>query len=270
MNPALQHRLKGLHKFLTNSNERKFFWMSLRYGNRERYKPEKINFLQFKFDTPDALSFIWQFKEIFAEEFYRFETNSKVPVIYDCGANIGTSCAFFKLLYPQSKIVAFEPNPKITDYLIRNINSNSLKNIEVIDKAVWKDDKGIELGMEDADASSIFYEKNKTKVKSVRLKDYLEKEEVVDMLKMDIEGAEIEVLKDCNESLTNVKNIFVEFHSYKNEPQKLSEIINVLECTGFRYFITQPENRVTPLVNHFNKSNPVMDLQLNIFAYKPD
>ncbi len=33
MNPTLQHRLKGIHKFLTNSNERKFFWISLRYGN---------------------------------------------------------------------------------------------------------------------------------------------------------------------------------------------------------------------------------------------
>lgn len=270
MNPALQHRLKGIHRFLTNSNERKFFWMSLRYGNRERYKPEKINFLQFKFDVPDALSFIWQFKEIFVEEFYRFKPKSRVPVIFDCGANIGTSCAFFKLIYPQSKIVAFEPNPKITEYLQKNIISNSLENIEVIDKAVWNDDQGIELGMEDADASSIFYVKNKVKVKSVRLKDYLEKEEVVDMLKMDIEGAEIEVLKDCKESLTNVKNIFVEFHSYKNEPQRLSEIIQVLESAGFRCFINQPENRTSPLINHFNKSNPGMDLQLNIFAYRPD
>lgn len=268
MNPALQHRLKGIHRFLTNSNERKFFWMSLQYGNRERYKPEKINFLQFKFDVPDALSFIWQFKEIFVEEFYRFEPKSKVPVIYDCGANIGTSCAFFKLIYPQSKIVAFEPNPKIIDYLLKNINSNSLENIEVIDKAVWKDDKGIELGMEDADASSIHLNKNKTKVDSVRLKDYIEKEKDVDMLKMDIEGAEIEVLQDCRESLSKVKNIFVEFHSYKNEPQRLSEIIQVLESAGFRYFITQPESRVTPLINHFNKSNPGMDLQLNIFAYR--
>ena len=99
MNPSLQHWLKGAHKFLTNSNERRFFRLSLRYGNIERYKPVKINFLQFKFDVPDSLSFIWQFKEIFVEEYYRFETSSKAPVIYDCGANVGTSCAFFKHIY---------------------------------------------------------------------------------------------------------------------------------------------------------------------------
>lgn len=269
MNPSIQHWLKGIHKFLTNSNERRFFRMSLRYGNSERYKPVKINFLQFKFYIPDALSFIWQFKEIFVEEYYRFETSSKVPVIYDCGANVGTSCAFFKLIYPHSRIVAFEPNPKIADYLKKNINDNSLKNIEVIDKAVWTDDKGIELGMEDADASSIYLEKNKTKVESIRLKNLLDKEKIIDMLKIDIEGAEVEVLKDCRESLTKVRNLFVEFHSYKNEPQRLSEVIDVLESKGFRYFIMQPENRVSPIINHFNKSNPGMDLQLNIFAYRP-
>src|SRR3990172_11020704 len=149
MNPTFQHWLKGAHKFLTNPNERKFFRLSLRYGNSERYKPVKINFLKFKFDVPDALSFIWQFKEIFVEEYYRFETSTKVPVIFDCGANIGTSCAFFKIICPQSRIVAFEPNPKIADYLKRNIKNNSLENIEVIEKAVWTTNNGLELGMED-------------------------------------------------------------------------------------------------------------------------
>jgi FkbM family methyltransferase len=268
MNPTFQHWFRGAHKFLTNSNERKFFSLALRYGNSQRYKPARIDFLQFKFDVPDALSFIWQFKEIFVEEYYRFETNLTAPVIFDCGANVGTSCAFFKSIYPDSKIIAFEPNPKIAEYLEQNIKNNSLENIEVIEKAVWIHNDGIELGLDDADSSSIHLEKNKTKVESIRLKEYLVKEETVDMLKMDIEGAEIEVLKDCMESLSNVKNIFVEFHSYANEPQRLSELIDVLESAGFRYFVMQPENRSRPFLNKTNKFNPEMDLQLNIFTYR--
>ena len=179
-------------------------------------------------------------------------------------------CFLQAYLYPQSRIVAFEPNPKIAEYLKTNIKNNSLKNIEVINKAVWTNDNGIDLGIDNADASSIHLLKNRKKVESVRLKDYLVKEETVDMLKIDIEGAEIEVLTDCRESLSNVKNIFVEFHSYMIEPQRLSVVIDVLESAGFRYFVMQPENRVSPLINHFNKSNPGMDLQLNIFAYRPD
>jgi FkbM family methyltransferase len=268
MNPTFYHWFKGVHKLITNSKERKFLRLSFRYGNYDRNNPVEISFLKFKFRVPDALSFIWQFKEIFVEEYYRFETDSRAPVIFDCGANVGTSCAFFKLVYPQSRIIAIEPNPKIVEYLKRNIKDNFLENIEVIEKAVWINNDGIELGLDNADASSIHLEKNKTKVKSVRLKDYLEKEKVVDMLKIDIEGAELEVLKDCRESLTNVKNIFVEFHSYRNKPQRFSEVIEVLESAGFRYFVMQAENRVSPLINHFNKSNPDMDLQLNIFAYR--
>ncbi len=268
MNPTLKHRFKGIHEFLTNSNERIFFRLSVHYGNSERFKPVNIKFLNFNFTVPDALSFIWQFKEIFVEEYYRFETNSQTPVIFDCGANVGTSCAFFKKKYPHSRILAFEPNPVVVSFLKANIKNNSLDNIEVINKAVWIDEKGVDLGMEDADASSIYLGKNRMKVDSIRLKDYLEKEQTVDMLKIDIEGAEVEVLRDCKGSLANVKNIFVEFHSYSNQPQRLSEIVEVLEAAGFRYFIMQPENRVSPLINHFNKSNPEMDLQLNIFGHR--
>ncbi len=268
MNPTLKHWFKGIHKFFTNANERRFFLLALRYGNSKRYKPEKIDFLNFKFEVPDALSFIWQFKEIFVEEYYRFETSSKVPVIYDCGANVGTSCAFFKSIYPQARIIAFEPNLKVVDYLENNIRNNSLQNIDVVSKAIWVNNDGLELGIEDADGSSIHLNKNKTKVGSVSLKDYLEKEIRIDLLKIDIEGAEVEVLNDCKESLTNVLNIFVEFHSYKDQPQRLSDVIQVLETAKFRYFIMQPENRTRPLINRFNKSNPIMDLQLNIFAYR--
>lgn len=268
MNPALKYRLKGVHQFLTNSNERIFFRLSLRYGKKERYKPANIRFLNFNFNVPDALSFIWQFKEIFVEEYYHFETDTEEPVIFDCGANVGTSCAYFKFRYPQSRIIAFEANAKIASYLAKNINANSLENIELINKAVWTNNTEIEMGLDDADSSSIHLQKNILKVETVRLKDYLENEKIVDMLKIDIEGAEIEVLKDCKHSLANVRNIFVEFHSYMNEPQKLSEVINVLESAGFRYFIMQPENRISPLVNHFNKSSMEMDLQLNIFAYR--
>lgn len=268
MKVFIERSFNSVYKFLRNPLERKFTYLSIIYGNKKRFQESRIKFVGFDFLVPDTLSFIWQFKEIFVEEYYRFETNSQVPVIYDCGANVGTSCAFFKWIYPQSRILAFEPNPKITDYLLRNIKNNSLENIEVIEKAVWTTNNGIELGLEDADGSSIHLEKNKTKVKSVRLKDFLDKEETVDMLKIDIEGAEVEVLKDCHESLKNVRNLFVEFHSYKNKPQKLSEMIQVLESAGFRYFIMQPENRSRPLINQINKSNPKMDLQLNIFAYR--
>jgi FkbM family methyltransferase len=220
--------------------------------------------------VPDTLSFIWQFKEIFVEEYYKFENKVGKPLIFDCGANVGTSCAFFRYQYPDSRIIAFEANPSLIEYLKKNISNNSLRDIQVVDKAVWVDNNGLELGLENADGSSIYLNKNKSRVESIRLKDYLMQEERIEMLKMDIEGAEVEVLLDCKEELVKVRNLFVEYHSYRNERQRLSELINLLESSDFRYFIAQPEARAIPFINRTNKFNPEIDLQLNIFAYKVD
>ena len=268
MNPYIQQSLKGIYKFCTNSNERVLFRLSLLYGNSERYKPKKLKFLGLKFLVPDCRSFIWQFREIFVEEYYRFETSNKSPVILDCGANIGTSCTYFKKLFPNAKVYAFEANPKIANILKENLKANSFDDIEVIEKAVWINGEGVEMGMEDADASSIHRKNHSLKIASSRLKDFILKFEQVDMLKMDIEGAETEVLKDCGESLKNIQNIFIEFHSFVNEKQSLSEILKLLEDNGFRYYIKSVDDRSKPLVNRKNKSNPEMDLQLNIFGYK--
>jgi FkbM family methyltransferase len=268
MNPYIQQSLKGIYKFLTNPNERVLFRLSLTHGNGKRYRPKQIKFLGLKFLVPDCQSFIWQFKEIFVEEYYGFESSSKSPVILDCGANIGTSCAYFKKIFPDAKVFAFEPNPKIAEILRENLKANHFNEVEVIEKAVWINGNGVEMGMEGADASSIYRKNDSAKVDSVSLKNFIEKFEQVDMLKMDIEGAELEVLKDCGERLKNVKNIFVEFHSFLNDKQNLSEILNTLEQNDFRYYIKSSDDRSKPLVNRKNKSNPEMDLQLNIFGYK--
>jgi len=55
----------------------------------------------------------------------------------------------------------------------------------------------------------------------VRLKDLLDSETEIDMLKMDIDVAENDVILDCGSSLKVVKKIFREYHSYINSIQKL-------------------------------------------------
>ena len=269
MKVFLERSFNGFYKFIKNPNERKFVFYSIIYGSKNRYREKKINFLNYKIQVPDALSFIWQFKEIFVDESYKFESELTEPVIYDCGSNIGLSCIYFKRIFPGAIIKAFEADLNISKYLKENLNANGLNDVEVIDKAVWVNDGGVELNIEGADGSSIYVEGKKQKVGSIRLKDLLDSESRIDMLKMDIEGAENDVILDCGNSLKIVNNIFIEYHSYTNSQQKLSELLNVLEQNNFRYFIRNDSNRNMPLINKTNKSNPAMDLQLNIFGYKP-
>ena len=259
---------KNTYKFLVNSSYRTFLKLAFLYGNKSRYSRTKINIMNQDIIVVDPLSFIWQFQEIFVDEIYKFSSSNGSPLIYDCGANIGTSCIFFKKIFPNAHIKAFEADPEIAKVLLSNLQSKN--NIQVINKAIWTNNNGVEISLEGADAASIFGNKNRIKVESVRLKDLIEAEEKIDMLKIDIEGAETDVIKDCREILYKVENIFIEFHSFINHTQGLDVILQILTENNFRYFIKQPMDRNIPFVNKTNKTYPEMDLQLNIFAYKID
>lgn len=268
MRVFLEHTQFWLYRFITNPFYRRFIFYSIFYGTKKRFVKTNFSFNGLNIFAPDTLSFIWQYKEIFADQSYKFKTDSDKPIIYDCGANIGISCLYFSKNYPTAKVKAFEADPNIAKILKQNLNINHIDSVELIKKAVWINNGEIEISLEGSDGASIYSKTNVVKVECVRLKDLLESEDRVDLLKIDIEGAEYEVILDCQYSLKNVNNIFIEFHSFTNSPQKLSEILSILEKNNFRYFIKPVNDREIPFINRKNKSNPDMDLQLNIFGYR--
>jgi len=260
--------IKGLRLFATNTNYRTLVRIAFKLDGKKRYIPQKVKFDKYIFHIPDGLSFIWQFKEIFYEENYKFKVTNISPVIYDCGSNVGLSVLYFKNLFPESIIKAFEADPAIIKYLRKNIEFNHLSEVEIIDKAVWTNNDGIELQQEGADGASIFRDGNKIKIDSVRLRDLIQKEEKINFLKMDIEGAEFEVIKDCRDQLYKVDNLFIEYHSFTKMDQQLDELLLILKENNYRYFIRNAVDRLKPFINRAYPSNSDMDLQLNIFAYR--
>lgn len=255
-------------RLLRSVEGRRLLWLAFLYGDRPRNQPVDVKFGRYTFRVPDALAFVWQFREIFVDEFYHFSTSSTKPVIFDCGTNVGTSIAYFHQTYPNARIVAFEADEQISAILQNNLKQNQISNVDVITKAVWTNEDGIWFGSDQSDSASIFSETDRKLVPSIRLRDYLLRETRIDMLKMDIEGAETAVLSDCRDALAHVQTMFVEFHAYLNHPQTLAEVVQVLEESGFRYYINTSQYRHAPLINHHYRGNDSMDLQLNIFAYR--
>jgi hypothetical protein len=101
-------------------------------------------------------------------------------------------------------------------------------------------------------------------VEVVRLRDLLHEE--IDFLKIDIEGAEYEVLKDCRDKISNAKNVFIEFHGEADQPQQLHEMLLWMTEAGFRYNIKDAwNNQPHPFLKRKNKGR---DLQLNLFFFK--
>lgn len=265
---ALKYFFKYPYHYVRTPEARELLALMAKYGTVPRYEARTVQFQGSTFKVPDCMSFLFQHEEIFVGQSYRFNAINAQPVILDCGANIGTSCLFFKKLYPNAKITAFEADPKIANILTHNMFTNHIKDIDIVNKAVWVHNKGISFASEGSDAASIFGEGEKQHIPSIRLKDVLEQFPSIDMLKIDIEGAETEVIKDCKDELGKVQNLFIEYHSFPGQTQELGTLLNILTENGFRYFIRDVQDRPSPLINHLYKNNTLMDLQLNIFAVK--
>jgi hypothetical protein len=99
-------------------------------------------------------------------------------------------------------------------------------------------------------------------VETVRLYDYLDTE--VDFLKIDVEGAEVNLILDCAERLHRVKNLFIEYHSFSQQEQRLDELLGALRKAGFRVQIHTQGSSSNPFLDVVPFLD--MDLQLNLFC----
>ena len=232
-----------------------------------RYRPTVTGIFGQPFEVADSASFISTFQQLFKEQIYRFNSSAADPYILDCGANIGLSVVYFKRLYPKSRIIAFEPDTAIFEILSRNVNNFRFDDVQLVNRAVWSAVTELDFTRDGADGGrlSVGSDKAHQVVSTVRLRDFLDRR--VDFLKLDVEGAETEVLRDCAEQLVNVGALFVEYHSFDNQPQTLRIITDVLTRAGFRLHIQAPMSAPQPFI----KCNPEMgmDMQLNIFAFRP-
>jgi FkbM family methyltransferase len=209
-----------------------------------RYTQGDFVYNQKTLTFPDAFSFVAIFSELFYKEAYRFKSRTDEPVIIDCGANIGLSAIFFKQLYPKARIVAFEPDKEIFGYLQSNLNACGHKDVELHNTGVWKEEGILRFKNEGADGGRISFDYDQSEfrkvieIKTVKLSNYINK--TVDFLKIDIEGAETEVLQEIEPKLHLVEHLFIEYHSFVNSEQTLDRILSLLTRSGFEYYLDIP------------------------------
>ena len=194
---------------------------------------------KFKIVYPNKREYHSLKREIWNQDIYYFETNKDTPFIIDIGAHIGISVLYFKALFPNSKILAFEPNPLSFGILEENIQSNGLKDITLINKAIHSQECispfYIDNSNEEWNSNSSLLERSwsgreNTKaieVSCTRLDPYLVDIKEIDLLKIDTEGTELEILNSHKNILEIVNNISVEYHPTKGK--KTEKILTILQ-----------------------------------------
>jgi FkbM family methyltransferase len=200
----------------------------------------------------DGHNFYSQYKDIFDARIYHFDSDRTDPLIVDCGSNIGGSILYYKSIYPRARIIAFEPDPAIFPYLQENVSRNKLQDVQLLQAALsaqegwltfYSDKKsGSCLGKIPSDKLNKHWEK--CDVQCLQLRDFLA--EPVDFLKMNIEGAEWEVLEASQDLLRNIGQLIIEYHHLPGLPRTLHKILALLDRHGFEY-----------MINHFDyETNP--------------
>lgn len=159
------------------------------------------------------------FHQVFLRTDHDIDCGFEPKIILDLGANIGLSSIFFSLKYPNAKIIAVEPDRE--NYELMKLNTHNFKNIHPLQAGVWNREAFLRVVNGDQGAWSIRVveepdeEKSDCKGLSINLIMDLFDFKTIDIVKMDIEGAEVEVLGDLVSAAQwapKVKLFMVELH----------------------------------------------------------
>ena len=235
-----------------------------------RYEPTTTNLFGPTLQVPDGKSFFYGYKEVIENAIYDFRCDSDSPLIIDGGANVGLSVIFFKQRFPNARIIAFEADPSIFRVLTHNVKEMGLEDITLIQKALWTDETTLRFDSEGADAGRLGIDgldvANSIEVPTIRLSSYLD--QPIDFLKLDIEGAEVDVIAEAQTRLDHVERLFVEFHSFTGKSCRLVELLKNIEESGFKYHLQTMVYTPQPFLGIQDYCS--IEMGINISAIRPE
>lgn len=177
-------------------------------------------------------------------------------VVLDIGANIGYyTLQFAGLVGEKGKVFSFEPDPDNYRLLIKNIEQNNYKNVVPIQKAVSdKTGRSYLFLCEDNKGDHRIFDSKDDKrhcieIETVALDDFFSAQDQVDVIKMDIQGAEYLGLLGMEKLIKGRKNIIlvVEFSPILLKKCCISErqFIDKIIDYGFKpHFINERKKRI--------------------------
>jgi FkbM family methyltransferase len=163
---------------------------------------------------------------------------AKPTAIVDCGANIGMFSLIASAYFPKTPIICYEPDQKNIECLNANLKRNGIV-ASVSRKAVWSEETRLYYHASDSYTGYVDRNASEFSIECTRA-------EVPEgcWLKLDIEGAEYEVLPEI--LLRGARPSFISMEIHFNN-QKGKKLINLLEESGYR--LRMPYDSFSECVN---------------------
>ncbi|MDR2440201.1 MAG: FkbM family methyltransferase [Planctomycetaceae bacterium] len=166
------------------------------------------------------------YHEIFVHDLcYEITLPFRPKFMIDCGGNIGLAAIYFKLQYPEIKIVTIEPETSNFELLERNIAPYQ-SDIIALNMGVWnkttklivKNFIGTAWAFVTEEVTSDNVTNIENSVDAIGINDILSKYAnesggIIDLLKVDIEGSENQLFRTNYEWLSKTRAIVIEFHN---------------------------------------------------------
>jgi FkbM family methyltransferase len=175
--------------------------------------------------------------EVWAVRVYDVPPLQSASTVIDAGANIGASVAFFKARSPNAVVHAYEPDPASFRKLVRNVGW--LAGVGLHREAIWTTDGETVLYSSRQGWDSSLIERRGRPIRvACRTLDSARRDaglDRVDLVKLDIEGAEFEVLRTPG-ALAGVNALVAELHLDLVPGSTVREARNA--CHGFRVTVT--------------------------------
>ena len=180
------------------------------------------------------------FKQIFVDnEYDSLNLPKVVDTIVDLGANIGLSALFFMKKYPDARIIAVEPDAINFEIMKRNLEDYS-SHVTLLNAAIWPSDGEVSLVEHDESNEGLgawgyrtetLTEGAEGSVSAISIPTLMKQSSInyIDILKVDIEGAEYELFEKGYESwLDKVGLIIIETHD-RFKPNSEAMVRNALK-----------------------------------------
>lgn len=158
-------------------------------------------------------------EKVFISEEYRLPFELAPRVIVDAGANVGMATLYFANKFPEARIIAIEPEPSNFDILRRNCSN--LAGVTLIQAALWPDHRDLEIPDYDVNKWEFRvgdrreHPSDGETVAGITVADLLAQidPEPIDLLKLDIEGSELELFTTgVDQWLHRIGIIAIELH----------------------------------------------------------
>ncbi len=205
----------------------------------------KIDFTKFGFPVTIFSIPLTVYYEVIRDQYQYIDAGFQIcqnDYIIDAGACIGDTSLFFAhRVGEKGKVFAFEMLPENLSILYRNLdmNKNLAKNISVIERPVTESSDEEFYTIKDGPASrlttSLTESDDVTVIKSVSIDDYMGQNTIskIDLIKMDIEGAELSALKGAKKTIVKYRPKLAVCVYHKE--LDFDEIPKYIDSLGFGY-----------------------------------